>query len=92
MKRLLEELKEYKAASIKAPLFMVGEVGLELSLPTLMAFIIDNGVSKGDMKAAIMMGIIMLIVAFLSLACGALSAKNALCLSRFCEKYPSCDV
>lgn len=77
MKRLLEELKEYKAASIKAPLFMVGEVGLELSLPTLMAFIIDNGVSKGDMKAAIMMGIIMLIVAFLSLACGALSAKNA---------------
>lgn len=30
MKRLLQELKEYKAASIKAPLFMIGEVGLEL--------------------------------------------------------------
>ena len=33
MKRLLAELKEYKAPSIKAPLFMIGEVGLELSLP-----------------------------------------------------------
>lgn len=47
MKRLLAELKEYKAPSIKAPLFMIGEVGLELSLPFLMAYIIDNGVTKG---------------------------------------------
>lgn len=46
MKRLLQELKEYKASSIKAPLFMIGEVGLELSLPTLMAYVIDNGVME----------------------------------------------
>ena len=77
MKRLLQELKEYKASSIKAPLFMVGEVGLELSLPTLMAYVIDNGVMKGDMRTAVLMGLVMLVVAFLSLVCGALSAKNA---------------
>ena len=56
MKRLLAELKEYKAPSIKAPLFMIGEVGLELSLPFLMAYIIDNGVTKGDMKTVVIMG------------------------------------
>ena len=77
MKRLLQELKEYKASSIKAPLFMIGEVGLELSLPTLMAYVIDNGVMKGDMLTAVLMGLVMLVVAFLSLVCGALSAKNA---------------
>ena len=55
MKRLLAELKEYKAPSIKAPLFMIGEVGLELSLPFLMAYIIDNGVTKGDMKTVVIM-------------------------------------
>lgn len=77
MKRLLQELKEYKASSIKAPLFMIGEVGLELSLPTLMAYVIDNGVMKGDMRSAVLMGLVMLVVAFLSLVCGALSAKNA---------------
>ena len=77
MKRLLQELKEYKASSIKAPLFMIGEVGLELSLPTLMAYVIDNGVMKGDMRTAVLMGLVMLGVAFLSLVCGALSAKNA---------------
>ena len=77
MKRLLQELKEYKASSIKAPLFMIGEVALELSLPTLMAYVIDNGVMKGDMRTAVLMGLVMLVVAFLSLVCGALSAKNA---------------
>ena len=77
MKRLLQELKEYKASSIKAPLFMIGEVALELSLPTLMAYVIDNGVMKGDMRTAVLMGLVMLGVAFLSLVCGALSAKNA---------------
>ena len=56
---------------------MIGEVGLELSLPTLMAYVIDNGVMKGDMRTAVLMGLVMLVVAFLSLVCGALSAKNA---------------
>ena len=73
MKRLLAELKEYKAPSIKAPLFMIGEVGLELSLPFLMAYIIDNGVTKGDMKTVVIMGLLMLAVAFLSLICGAIT-------------------
>ena len=56
---------------------MIGEVGLELSLPFLMAYIIDNGVTKGDMKTVVIMGLLMLAVAFLSLICGALSAKYA---------------
>ena len=55
-KVILKEVKEYKTASIMTPLFMVGEVLLEIMLPFLMSFIIDEGVSKGDMNAVFTYG------------------------------------
>lgn len=77
IKTLLNEVKEYKKASILAPLCMIGEVVMEISLPFLMSFIIDEGVYKGNMKNVIFYGSIMVIAAFLSLLCGALSGKYA---------------
>ena len=47
IKRILQEVKEYRKASFLAPIFMVGEVVLEISLPFLMSFIIDSGVNQG---------------------------------------------
>ncbi|MBQ9840456.1 MAG: ABC transporter ATP-binding protein [Erysipelotrichaceae bacterium] len=77
IKRLLQEVKQYKKASIAAPLFMVGEVVMELMLPFLMSFIIDYGVNKGDMAAVAKYGGLMLICAFISLFCGTMSGWNA---------------
>ena len=77
IKRSLKEVKEYKLASFLAPLFMVGEVLLEIALPFLMSFIIDKGVAKGDMKQVLFYGGIMVIAAFGSLFCGAMSGKYA---------------
>ena len=37
IKRILQEVKEYKKSSFLAPAFMVGEVVLEISLPFLMS-------------------------------------------------------
>ena len=54
--RILKEVKEYKKTSFLAPLCMVGEVLLEISLPFLMSFIIDKGVEKGDMKQVLLYG------------------------------------
>ena len=76
-KVILKEVKEYKTASILTPLFMVGEVLLEIMLPFLMSFIIDEGVSKGDMNAVFTYGAWMLVCAFASLACGAIAGKLA---------------
>ena len=56
IKKLLVEVKEYKTASLLAPLFMVGEVVMELMLPFFMGFIIDKGVFKGDLKAVFTYG------------------------------------
>lgn len=77
IKRILQEVKEYKKSSFLAPMFMVGEVILEISLPFLMSFIIDEGVSQGDMAAVTKYGIIMIVAAFGSLFCGAMSGKCA---------------
>lgn len=75
--RILKEVKEYKKTSFLAPLCMVGEVLLEISLPFLMSFIIDKGVEKGDMKQVLLYGSIMIAAAFGSLVFGALSGKYA---------------
>lgn len=77
IKRLLQEVKEFKKASLAAPLFMVGEVLLEISLPFLMSFIIDLGVNQGNMAEVVKYGIIMMLAAFGSLFCGAMSGKCA---------------
>ena len=77
IKRILQELKEYRKASFLAPIFMVGEVVLEISLPFLMPFIIDKGVSQGDMTEVTKYGLIMIVAAFGSLFCGAMSGKYA---------------
>ena len=77
IKRILQEVKEYRKASFLAPIFMVGEVVLEISLPFLMSFIIDKGVSQCDMTEVTKYGVIMIVAAFGSLFCGAMSGKYA---------------
>lgn len=77
IKRLLQEVKEFKKASLAAPLFMVGEVLLEISLPFLMSYIIDQGVNQGDLGAVVRYGTIMAAAAFASLFCGVMSGRNA---------------
>lgn len=50
LKTLLAEVKQYKKASILTPAFMVGEVVMEILIPMLMAYLIDSGVEKGDVR------------------------------------------
>lgn len=77
IKRLLKEVKQYKKASLLAPAFMVGEVIMELMLPFLMSFIIDKGIAQGDINAIFRYGSLMLLCAFISLFCGAMSGNYA---------------
>lgn len=77
IKRIVRYVKEYKKASLLTPVFMVGEVVMEISLPFLMSFIIDKGVNQGNMSQVLFYGIIMFVCAILSLLCGALAGKYA---------------
>lgn len=67
---LLKEVKEYKKASVATPLFMILEVAMEMSIPLLMASIIDNGIKKGDMGHIYTVGLFMLLLATIGLMAG----------------------
>ena len=67
IKKLVSHLGEYKAASIKTPLFAALEAIMDVLLPTIMAFIIDQGIEKGDMNAIIRYGLLTFLVAAIAL-------------------------
>lgn len=70
-------MREYKKDSILAPLFVAGESILEILIPTVMAALIDQGITAGSMPAIIKFGVILLLCSLCSLACGFLAGKFA---------------
>ena len=77
IKKLVSHLGEYKAASIKTPLFAALEAIMDVLLPTIMAFIIDQGIEKGNMNAIIRYGLLTFLVAAIALVLGVLAGKYA---------------
>ena len=61
VKRILKEVKEYKASSIATPIWMLIEVVSETTIPFLMASIIDKGVNAGDMNHILKIGALMIL-------------------------------
>ena len=70
LRRVLKEVKEYKAASVATPIFMIGEVLMETLIPFLMASIIDDGVNAGDIDHIYKVGGLMILAAAIGLAAG----------------------
>lgn len=77
IKKLAAHIGEYKRDTILTPTSVILEVLLEVLLPVLMASVIDNGVEAGDMDFVIKMGVLMLVVAMLSLLAGTMSGVFA---------------
>ena len=75
LKTLARQIKEYKLPSIITPLFMIGEVIMEMIIPLMMASIVDDGIEKGDTKHIYTMGAIMIAATLLSLLFGIGGAK-----------------
>lgn len=75
IKTLAAHIKEYKAASIATPIFMILEVIMETAIPVFMASIIDKGVEAGNMKHIYTVGAMMVVVAALGLLFGVLGGK-----------------
>lgn len=69
MKSLLKYLKNYKKESVIAPLFKMLEASFELLVPLVVARIIDIGIVNGDKAYVLKMGGVMLLLAFIGLAC-----------------------
>ena len=77
IKTLLSSVREYKKESILAPIYVTLESILEIVIPTIMAFLIDNGINKRDMSYVIIMGLVLVLAAAVSLITGILAGRSA---------------
>ena len=77
IKRLLASVREFKADSIKAPVYVSLEVVMECIIPLIMAELIDRGIDGGSMPVILKTGLLLLLCSFASLAFGVLSGKHA---------------
>ena len=73
MKKILSCLKGYLIPTILCPLFVICEVIIEVSLPSVMAEIVDKAIPNGDLNLVIKLGGSMVIFAMVSLIFGGLA-------------------
>ncbi|MBO4493241.1 MAG: ABC transporter ATP-binding protein [Ruminococcus sp.] len=72
---ILSHVGKYRKQALLAPVTIIGEVAMEVIIPTVMAMIIDNGVKKGDIGYIVKMGGLMVLMSVFSLCFGALAAR-----------------
>lgn len=69
MRKLLVYLKDYKKETVLAPLFKMLEATFELFVPLVMAAIIDQGIQGGDVPYVLRMGLLLIALGLIGLAC-----------------------
>lgn len=77
IKKLLSSVREYKKDAILTPIYVTVESILEIIIPTLIAFLIDNGISQKNMSNIFLIGLALTAMAGLSLLTGILAGRSA---------------
>ena len=77
IKTLLAQVKEYKTPSLLAPLCAALEVFFDMSIPFVIAKLIDQGIQAGNLAVAMKYGLLMLLLAVCGLTTGFLAGKFA---------------
>ncbi len=75
IRKLAEQVKEYKGASIATPLFMLLEVAMEMMIPLEMGNILDKGIQGNSLQAIFFYGGIMILLALVGLFAGFAGGK-----------------
>ena len=77
IKKLLQSVREYKKNSILTPIYVTIETVLEIIIPTLMALLIDNGITQNNMSYVLKIGLVLVVLAVISLTNGILAGSHA---------------
>lgn len=77
IKKLAEQIKQYKKDAILAPVFVALETVMEVIIPFLMAYLIDDGINKGDIDTIYKIGALLVISSIASLIFGVVSGRIA---------------
>ena len=73
VKTLLKSVREYKRPSILAPVFIAAEVVVECIIPFITAMLINNIGEGCDIPTIVRYGLLLVLMAAISLSCGALA-------------------
>lgn len=76
-RKLLPYVGKYKKYALLAPLTIIIEVFLEVNIPRVMAKLVDVGIANSDFSYILKMGLLMILMAVLSLVLGVLAARFA---------------
>jgi len=74
-RKLLSSIREYRRHCILTPLYVTVESLLDIAVPTLMAYLIDRGISGNSMPDILLIGLALLACAVLSLYIGLLAGR-----------------
>ena len=75
IKKLAKSIREYKKPAILTPICMVMEVFMEISIPYLLATLIDQGIEQSNLQVILKIGALLVVAAFISLFFGVQSGK-----------------
>ena len=75
IKRISKSIREYKKESLLTGVFITIEVIMEVLIPLVMAYLIDKGIDASNPKVVWISSAILIVVALISLASGALASK-----------------
>ena len=76
LKTLLANVGSYKKDTLLTPLFVSGEVVMDVIMPLIMAAMIDQGISKGDAGAIMKYGALLFVCGLFALFCGTMGAGS----------------
>lgn len=77
MIKVLQQLGKYKRNAFLCIIMTALEVIMEILMPFVTAIIIDNGLEAGNLSVVYRYGVLIVVMAFLSLAFSAVAGKNA---------------
>ncbi len=76
IKKLLSSVGEYKKQCNITPFYVTVEAVFDIGIPTLMAYLIDYGINRGNMSNVIWLGLALLLCALLALWMGLLAGRS----------------
>ena len=92
IKRLMASIREFKKPSIITLILMVGEVVIEVLIPFITANLVNMIKASTSIDVVIKQGVLLVIMAFLSLTCGGLAAFTAAKASSGFARNLRCDM
>ncbi|MBR0494711.1 MAG: ABC transporter ATP-binding protein, partial [Treponema sp.] len=67
--------RRYQIFTVLSPIFMLGEVLMETTIPLVMATLVDTGIKNSDINFVFTRGLLMVLMASFSLFCGAMCGR-----------------